>query len=355
MLKFLKDKFSKEKSPEQSHTSDTADVPDTTHDNTTPPSTGLFAKLKAGLRRTREQFTTGLANLFLGKKVIDDELLEELETLLLVADVGVEATNQIIQHLTEQVKRRDLKDPSILAVSLKSYLESMLAPCESPLEIPETTKPFVILMIGINGAGKTTTIGKLTKQYQAAGKKVMLAAGDTFRAAAIEQLITWGKRNEVPVISQHTGADSASVIFDAFQAAQSRNFDVVIADTAGRLHTQDNLMAELKKITRVLKKLDEQAPHEIMLILDAGIGQNALKQAEKFHQEMGVTGLTVTKLDGTAKGGILFAIAKALQLPIRYIGVGEGIDDLKPFDAQNFVDALFETIEEESKEVDATT
>jgi len=302
-------------------------------------------KFITGLLRTRKQFTSRLANLFLGKKVIDPQLLAELESLLLTADVGQETTKQIMIHLTNQVERKHLSDPEMLANVLKAYLIQVLQPCVAPLALSPEQKPFVILMVGVNGAGKTTTIGKIAKQLQAQGKKVMLAAGDTFRAAAVEQLKTWGERNDVPVISQQTGADSASVIFDALQAAQARNYDVLLADTAGRLHTQNNLMEELKKVKRVLQKLDSQAPQETMLILDASGGQNSLQQAVQFNAALNVTSLVITKLDGTAKGGIIFAIANSLKLPIRYIGVGEGIDDLKPFDAENFVDSLF-TVEE---------
>lgn len=298
-------------------------------------------KLITGLLRTKEQFTSRLANLFLGKKAINPELLNELESILLTADVGQQTTQQIMTHLTSQVQRKHLSDPQVLAATLKDYLINILQPCAQPLTIQESSKPFVLLMIGVNGAGKTTTIGKIAKQLQAEGKKVILAAGDTFRAAAIEQLQAWGEKNSIPVISQHTGADSASVIFDALQAATARNYDVLIADTAGRLHTQNHLMEELKKVKRVMQKIDPDSPHEVMLVLDASSGQNSLNQALKFHEGLGVTGITVTKLDGTAKGGILFAIANQLKLPIRYIGVGEGVQDLQPFNAQEFVDALF--------------
>lgn len=304
-------------------------------------------KFITGLLRTRKQFTSRLANLFRGKKVIDPDLLAELESILLSADVGIETTQQIMQHLTEQVARKHLSDPEVLATALKDYLVNLLQTCAQPLQINSTTTPFVILMIGVNGAGKTTTIGKIAKQLQTSGKKVILAAGDTFRAAAMEQLIAWGDRNNIPVISQHSGADSASVIFDALQAATARKYDVLIADTAGRLHTQNHLMEELKKVKRVMQKIDPAAPHEVMLVLDASNGQNSLNQALKFHEALQLTGITVTKLDGTAKGGILFAIANRLRLPIRYIGVGEGVDDLKPFDAQQFVDSLFTTPENE--------
>lgn len=297
-------------------------------------------KFISGLLRTKRQFTSRLANLFRGKKTIDPALMQELESILLSADLGLETTQQIMSHLTNQVARKHLSDPQILEATLKQYLISILQPCVQPLAL-QAIKPNVILMVGINGAGKTTTIGKLAKQLQNNGKKVMLAAGDTFRAAAIQQLASWGEKNAIPVIQQHEGADSASVIFDAMQAAQSRGYDVLIADTAGRLHTQTHLMEELKKVKRVMQKLDPQAPHEILLILDASIGQNALQQALKFHEAMQVTGLVITKLDGTAKGGIVFAIANRLNLPIRYIGVGEGVDDLIPFNPENFVETLF--------------
>ncbi len=303
---------------------------------------GLFARLKAGLKRTGGNFSEGVASLVLGKKEIDDELLEDLETQLLVADVGIEATQQIISNLTRQVSRKELADAEALYEALQRELAELLAPNARPLEINSKHKPFVMLMVGVNGVGKTTTIGKLAKRFQAEGKSVMLAAGDTFRAAAVEQLQVWGERNNVPVVAQHTGADSASVIFDALQAAQSRQVDVLIADTAGRLHNKDNLMEELKKVLRVMKKLDESAPHEVMLVLDAGTGQNALAQARHFQEAVGVSGISLTKLDGTAKGGIIFAISKQLSLPIRFIGVGEQVDDLRPFQADEFVAALFD-------------
>ncbi|MDM8561302.1 signal recognition particle-docking protein FtsY [Candidatus Parabeggiatoa sp. HSG14] len=307
----------------------------------TPKKVGLFARLKQGLNKTRENLTTGLANLMLGKKAIDDELLEEIETLLLTADMGIEATNTLMTGLTERVARKKLGDSEALFYALREDMQAILQPVEQPLVLPKNnSKPFVILMMGINGAGKTTTIGKLAKRFQAEGRSVMLAAGDTFRAAAIEQLAVWGERNNVPVIAQHNRADSASVIFDALQAATARGIDVLIADTAGRLHTQGNLMEELKKVRRVINKLDPSAPHETMLVLDAGTGQNALAQAKQFHQTIGLSGLTITKLDGTAKGGIVFAIAKQLELPIRFIGIGEQIEDLRQFEAANFIEAL---------------
>lgn len=303
---------------------------------------GFFSRLASGLSKTRSGFSEGVASLLLGAKEIDDDLLEDLETQLVMADVGVEATTEIMARLTERVSRKELTNSNALYESLINELQDMLGVCQEPLVIDSEKKPYVILMVGINGVGKTTTIGKLAKQFQAKGKSVMLAAGDTFRAAAVEQLQVWGERNDVPVVAQHTGADSASVIFDAVEAATSRGVDILIADTAGRLHTKDNLMAELEKVVRVMKKIDDSAPHEVMLVLDAGTGQNALNQAKQFQQAVGVTGLTVTKLDGTAKGGIVFALAKQLGLPVRFIGVGEGIDDLRPFNAEDFTRALFD-------------
>lgn len=302
---------------------------------------GFFARLKQGLSKTSASIGEGMASLFLGKKAIDDDLLDDLETRLLTADVGVEATSVIIQRLTQKVARKELADSDALYKSLQAELAAMLKPVEQPLKIASRNKPFVILVVGVNGAGKTTTIGKLAKKLQLEGKKVMLAAGDTFRAAAVEQLQVWGERNKIPVIAQHTGADSASVIFDAVQAAKARGIDVLIADTAGRLHTKDNLMEELKKVRRVIGKLDADAPHEVLLVLDAGTGQNAINQAKQFNQTVELTGLALTKLDGTAKGGVIFALAKQFGLPIRYIGVGEGIDDLRTFEAEPFVQALF--------------
>ncbi len=302
---------------------------------------GFFARLKQGLSKTSASIGEGMASLFLGKKAIDDDLLEEIETRLLTADVGVEATSVIIKSLTQKVARKQLTDAQALYTSLQGELAAMLKPVEQPLVIKSEHKPFVILVVGVNGAGKTTTIGKLAKKLQLEGKKVMLAAGDTFRAAAVEQLQVWGERNHIPVIAQHTGADSASVIFDAVQAAKARGIDVLIADTAGRLHTKDNLMEELKKVRRVIGKLDADAPHEVLLVLDAGTGQNAINQAKQFNQTVTLTGLALTKLDGTAKGGVIFALAKQFGLPIRYIGVGEGIDDLRTFEAEPFVQALF--------------
>lgn len=307
-----------------------------------PDKTGLFGRLKKGLSKTGSALSEGLGNLFLGKREIDDDLLEDIETRLLMADVGIEATGVIIDRLTQQVARQELDDARTLLKSLKHELADVLAPSEAPLQIDNSKKPYVILMIGVNGVGKTTSIGKMAKRFQQQGQSVMLAAGDTFRAAAVEQLQVWGERNNVPVIAQHTGADSASVIFDAVQAARARGTDVLIADTAGRLHNKDGLMEELKKVVRVIKKLDDSAPHEVMLVLDAGTGQNAINQAKQFQAAVGVTGLTLTKLDGTAKGGIIFALAQQFELPVRYIGVGEGIDDLRPFNAEEFTKALFQ-------------
>ncbi|WP_339438220.1 signal recognition particle-docking protein FtsY [Pseudomonas sp. EA_15y_Pfl1_P104] len=314
--------------------------PEPVADTAQTSKAGFFTRLKQGLSKTSASIGEGMASLFLGKKVIDDELLEDIETRLLTADVGVEATAVIIQSLTQKVARKQLTDADALYKSLQAELAAMLKPVEAPLVITPK-KPFVILVVGVNGAGKTTTIGKLAKKLQSEGKKVMLAAGDTFRAAAVEQLQVWGERNKIPVIAQHTGADSASVIFDAVQAAKARNIDVLIADTAGRLHTKDNLMEELKKVRRVIGKLDADAPHEVLLVLDAGTGQNAISQAKQFNQTVQLTGLALTKLDGTAKGGVIFALAKQFGLPIRYIGVGEGIDDLRTFEAEPFVQALF--------------
>jgi len=304
---------------------------------------GLFSRLKAGLAKTRGGLSEGIARLVVGRKQIDDELLEELETQLLTADVGVEATQSIIEDLTRRVARKQLNDAEALMGALREDMRNMLEPVNVPLSIPASDQPFVLLMVGINGAGKTTTIGKIARHLQEQGRSVMLAAGDTFRAAAVEQLQTWGERNQVPVIAQQQGADSASVIFDALQAARARHADVLIADTAGRLHTQSNLMEELKKIKRVLAKLDADAPHEVMLVVDAGNGQNALSQARQFNEAVTISGITLTKLDGTARGGIIFAIAKQLGIPIRFVGVGEAIEDLRPFDAGEFVDALFDS------------
>ncbi|MGL5757667.1 signal recognition particle-docking protein FtsY [Plesiomonas sp.] len=304
-----------------------------------PTKEGFFARLKRSLLKTKQNIGTGFFSLFRGKK-IDDELFEELEEQLLIADVGVNTTSKIIDKLTQHASRKQLRDAEALYGLLKEEMAEILAPVEAPLNV-EGQSPYVILMVGVNGVGKTTTIGKLARQFQGEGKSVMLAAGDTFRAAAVEQLQVWGQRNKIPVIAQHTGADSASVIYDAIQAAKARKVDVLIADTAGRLQNKSHLMEELKKIVRVMKKIDENAPHEIMLTLDAGTGQNAISQAKLFQEAVGLTGITLTKLDGTAKGGVIFAIADQFSIPIRYIGVGEGIDDLRPFHAKDFIEALF--------------
>jgi fused signal recognition particle receptor len=304
------------------------------------PKLGFFARLKQGLSKTRQNLGGGLFDLFRGKQ-IDDDLFEELETHLLLADVGVETTTKIIDSLTQSASRKQLKDAEALYELLKVELKKIIEDVNQPLDVPESDGPFVMLMVGVNGVGKTTTIGKLAKQFQAEGKTVMLAAGDTFRAAAVEQLQVWGERNDIPVIAQHTGADSASVIFDAISAAKARKVDILIADTAGRLQNKAHLMEELKKVVRVMKKLDVAAPHEVMLTLDAGTGQNALSQTKLFDEAVGLTGLTLTKLDGTAKGGVVFAIADKYSIPIRYLGVGEGIDDLRPFNGDDFIDALF--------------
>ncbi len=306
----------------------------------TASKAGFFSRLRHGLGRTSDNLVKGLGTLFLGRKEIDAELLEELESRLLLADVGVDATLEIMDRLTQRVSRNELTHPEALQMALQEELLTLLKPCEQPLQV-QGHKPYVILMVGVNGVGKTTTIGKLARRYMSEGRSVMLAAGDTFRAAAVEQLQVWGERNEVPVVAQHTGADSASVIFDALQAAQARNVDVLIADTAGRMHNKDNLMEELKKVVRVMGKIDPAAPHEVMLVLDAGTGQNALAQADHFQQWVGVSGISLTKLDGTAKGGVIFAIAKKLGLPIRFIGVGEAVEDLRPFQAEQFIEALF--------------
>lgn len=303
---------------------------------------GLFGRLRAGLARTRANLSDALGDLLSGKRQIDDDLLEELETLLLTADVGVDATKRIIDDLTGRVRRKELADPEALGVALRGQLAEILNAVDAPVKAATAGRPQVVLMVGINGAGKTTTIGKLARRLKDEGQSVMLAAGDTFRAAAVEQLQTWGERNDIPVIAQATGADAASVIYDALEAATARNIDVLIADTAGRLHTKSNLMEELSKISRVMKKIDPEAPHEVMLVVDAGTGQNALNQAVEFHQTVGLTGITLTKLDGTAKGGIIFAIANRVGVPIRFIGVGESIEDLRPFVADEFVKALFE-------------
>jgi fused signal recognition particle receptor len=310
----------------------------------TPEATkGVFGRLKDRLARTRSGLLDGIGGLVLGRKQIDADVLDELEMYLLGADVGVEATRGIIDDLTERMSRQQLGDSAALLAALREDMEAILAPCSQPLQIDPRHSPYVILMVGINGVGKTTTIGKLAKRFQSEGHSVMLAAGDTFRAAAVEQLKVWGERNDVAVIAQPRSADPASVIYDAVESARARGIDVLIADTAGRLHTQTNLMEELKKIKRVIGKLDDTAPHEVMLVVDAGTGQNALAQAEQFNAAVGLTGLTLTKLDGTAKGGVIFALARKLGVPIRFIGVGEAIEDLRPFDAAEFVAALFAT------------
>jgi len=313
-----------------------------TEKTTVPEKKGFFSRLKNGLSRTRTNITDGLSSLIRGSKSIDDDLLEELETLLLTSDLGIEATQEIIDNLTKRLARQELSDGDALFAALHEDMIQLLAPSHQPLVIDETKSPYVILMVGINGVGKTTTIGKLAQKFRQQGKSVMLAAGDTFRAAAVEQLQSWGRRNNIPVISQKDGADSAAVIFDALQAAKARNVDVLIADTAGRLHTQTNLMEELKKIRRVMAKVDTETPHEVMLVLDAGTGQNALTQAQQFDEAINISGITLTKLDGTAKGGIIFAIAKRLGVPVRFIGIGEGIDDLREFNAHDYVSALLD-------------
>lgn len=305
-----------------------------------PSEGGFFSRLVKGLLKTKQNIGAGFRGFFLGKK-IDDELFEELEEQLLIADIGVPTTSKIIKNLTEHASRKELQDAELLYQQLKVEMADILEPVAQPLEIDSTKKPYVILMVGVNGVGKTTTIGKLARKFQAEGKSVMLAAGDTFREAAVEQLQVWGERNHIPVVSQSTGSDSASVIFDAMQSAAARNIDILIADTAGRLQNKNNLMDELKKIVRVMKKYDETAPHEIMLTLDAGTGQNAISQAKLFNEAVGLTGISLTKLDGTAKGGVIFAIADQFKLPIRYIGVGEKIEDLREFNAKEFIEALF--------------
>ncbi|MBO1256959.1 signal recognition particle-docking protein FtsY [Alteromonas sp. 5E99-2] len=320
--------------------------------------TSFFGRLKASLSKTKTNIGSGFVSLFKGK-TIDDELYEDLETQLLVADVGMDTTQKIIKNLTESVNRTQLKDGEALFGELRQQMSTLLEPVNEPLwpkieAHDPASGPYVILMVGVNGVGKTTTIGKLAKQFQSKGKKVMLAAGDTFRAAAVEQLQVWGERNDIPVIAQHTGADSASVLFDAVEAARARNVDILLADTAGRLQNKDNLMEELKKVVRVMKKVHPDAPHEVMLTIDAGTGQNAISQAELFNKAVGLTGITLTKLDGTAKGGVIFAIADKLNLPIRYVGVGEGIDDLQTFDSEAFIQALFSDSSESDGNVEVT-
>jgi len=298
------------------------------------------ASLKERLSKSKRRLGDGLSSILIGKKQIDDELLEELEMLMISADIGIQTTDKIIESVRKKASRKELNDGDSLYQLIKIELEELLVD-ENLLE-PVSESTFVILVVGINGAGKTTTIGKLAKSFQRQGKSVMLAAGDTFRAAAVEQLQIWGERNEIPVIAQKTGADAASVVYDAYQSAVAKNIDILIADTAGRLHTQDNLMQELEKIKRVLKKHHEKAPHETLLVIDGGSGQNAVQQANEFHKSIELSGIAVTKLDGTAKGGVLFAISDSLNLPIRYIGIGEAIDDLKPFQAKDFINALFD-------------
>lgn len=304
--------------------------------------TGWFTRLKTSLHKTRRHFSQGLSNLILGRKVIDQTLLKEIETFLIASDVGTSVTHDTITSLTASVKRNQLADTTVLWQQLQQQLLQILEACECSIDIDIQQRPYVIVVLGINGVGKTTTIGKLTRFFTQAQKRVLLAAGDTFRAAAIEQLEVWAQRNQAPMISQHQGADSASVIYDAVVAAKARNFDILIADTAGRLHNKGHLMQELQKIKRVLQRIDPNMPHEVLLILDATTGQNALIQAEQFHKMIQVDGIVLTKLDGTAKGGIIFEIAKKLKIPIRFIGIGEGLDDLRPFQAKEFIDALFE-------------
>lgn len=334
MFDFLKRKKTTTDTVESKIASETADT-------STEQKESFFSRLKSGLTKTRTQLTAGIGNLFLGKKKLDNALLDDIEMALLTADVGIETTQHLIQTLTQKLGRDELADASAAFECLQTEMKTILKPCQQPLVIEADKKPYVILVIGINGAGKTTTIGKLANYFKQSGKNVMLAAGDTFRAAATEQLQVWGERNHIPVIAQQSGADTAAVIYDAMEAAKARGVDILIADTAGRLHTQSNLMAELQKVKRVLAKLDPSAPHETLIVLDATLGQNALTQVKQFNDAMGVTGIALTKLDGTAKGGIIFAIAKQTQTPIRFIGIGEGIDDLRPFEADAFVDALF--------------
>lgn len=302
----------------------------------------MLTTLKNKLHKTRNLLSEGLKNLLLGKKILSPNIIEDLEAILLQADLGTSTCDAVITDITQKLKRHELQDPKLIYNTLFNTLLSILKPYEQPLIIPSNTKPFVIVLVGVNGAGKTTTIGKLANIYKNLNKKVVLACGDTFRAAAIEQLTAWGNKIEIPVIKQFLGSDSASVIFDSFNFAMHNNFDILIADTAGRLHTKQHLMEELKKIIKVLKKLDPEAPHEIMLVMDASIGQNSLNQAKSFKEHINVTGLTITKLDGTAKGGVIFSIANSLKIPIRYVGVGEKITDLKTFDAKQFVEAIYE-------------
>lgn len=358
MIKWFKrdkgDKTDETKSPHRSHDGENIACETPSNESHSKPAEppiadepsykkqGFLTRFKQGLSKTKHQLGDRIGRLLLGKKEIDPELLDDLEALLISADIGFATTKNIIDQLSDGLNRKALTDGEAVYAALKTHLSNLLMRNQHPLTLEATNdSPFVILMIGVNGAGKTTTIAKLAKRYQEQGKKVMLAAGDTFRAAAVEQLQTWGERHNIPVIAQHTGADSASVVFDALQAAKARGVDVVIADTAGRLHTQHHLMEELKKVKRVMKKLDPLAPHETMLVLDASIGQNALNQAKQFHKEMDITGITMTKLDGTAKGGILFAIASELDIPFRYIGIGEKVEDLRLFEPTQFVDTIF--------------
>ncbi|GAB1265591.1 signal recognition particle-docking protein FtsY [Aurantivibrio infirmus] len=316
-------------------------ITDIEADQSSSKKPNFFARFKQGLSKTSQQFGQGFGTLLFGKKVIDEELLEEIETKLLMADVGIDATAKIIDDLARQVERKQLADGEALYNALRANLKQLIEPAEASLVIDANHKPFVILVVGVNGVGKTTTIGKLAKRLQNEGKSVMLAAGDTFRAAAVEQLKVWGERNNVPVIAQATGSDSASVVFDAVESAKARGIDVILADTAGRLHNKSHLMDELSKVKRVIGKLDASAPHEVLLVLDAGTGQNALSQAQHFIDAVGVTGLALTKLDGTAKGGVIFALSEKFKMPIRFVGVGEAVDDLQTFVAEDFVDALF--------------
>ncbi len=333
----------KEEKKEKVSDSDSTQLEQEERHNEPQEKPKFFARLRNQLTKTRENLTAGFADLFMGKKEIDEEILEELETRLLLADVGVPTTMAILDEIREEVDRKSLADFDQLFASLKEKMEEILLPVEAPLTIDKSHKPYVLLMIGVNGVGKTTTIGKLAKKFQQEGNSVMLAAGDTFRAAAVEQLQVWGERNNIPVIAQKEGADPASVVFDAVESATARKVDLLIVDTAGRLHTDSNLMQELAKIERVIKRLDGSAPHEVMLVVDASTGQNALNQARQFNETVPLSGISFTKMDGTAKGGIIFAIANELKIPVRYIGVGEGIDDLRPFNAQEFVDALIQS------------
>ncbi len=320
-----------------------AEQPGKSPSNAADPAAGEqapAAPLDQKLNKSRGHFGSRIKALFRINRKLDDDLFEELETLLLTADVGAQTSLQIIENLSQGVKRKELNDADAVLQALRRELHGILSPVDKSLVIDSTKRPYVVLVVGVNGVGKTTTIGKMARRYMESGFKVMLAAGDTFRAAAVEQLQRWGERNDVPVIAQATGADSASVVFDALQAARARDVDLLIADTAGRLHTQSNLMAELQKVKRVLSKLDPEAPHEVMLVIDGGTGQNAISQAREFHQAVELTGLTITKLDGTAKGGVLFGLSNELKIPVRFIGVGESADDLREFDASEFVEAL---------------